>query len=99
MIAENPKWFGGYSDVTALHTAFNQVCGFETYHCTMPSTEPNPGEFTEKWLKKGIHWYRFRYTLKKAKLRLKSALPEVKNSTINVKTWQNATQTVKWTEE
>ena len=54
MIAENPKWFGGYSDVTALHTAFNQVCGFETYHCTMPSTEPNPGEFTEKWLKKAL---------------------------------------------
>ena len=54
MIKENPKWFGGYSDVTALHTAFNQICGFETYHCTMPSTEPEPGGFTEMWLKKAL---------------------------------------------
>ncbi|MEG2120045.1 MAG: LD-carboxypeptidase, partial [Pseudoflavonifractor sp.] len=36
-IAAHPKWFGGYSDVTALHTAFNQSCGFVTCHCTMPS--------------------------------------------------------------
>ena len=54
MIRSNPKWFGGYSDVTALHTFFNQVCGFETYHCTMPSTEPNPDEFTLGWLKKAL---------------------------------------------
>lgn len=54
MIKQNPKWFGGYSDVTALHTCFNQVCGFETYHCTMPSTEPNPDEFTLTWLKKAL---------------------------------------------
>ena len=54
MICRNPKWFGGYSDVTALHTYFNQACGFETYHCTMPSTEPNPDEFTLTWLKKAL---------------------------------------------
>lgn len=54
MIKNNPKWFGGYSDVTALHTYFNQVCGFETYHCTMPSTEPNPDAFTLGWLKKAL---------------------------------------------
>jgi len=54
MIRKNPKWFGGYSDVTALHTFFNQVCGFETYHCTMPSTEPNPDVFTLDWLKKAL---------------------------------------------
>ena len=53
-IRANPKWFGGYSDVTALHTFFNQVCGFETYHCTMPSTEPNPDAFTLNWLKKAM---------------------------------------------
>ena len=51
-IAKNHKWFGGYSDVTALHTAFNQVCGFETYHCTMPSTEFAPDGYTMGWLKK-----------------------------------------------
>lgn len=54
MIRKNPKWFGGYSDVTALHTYFNQVCGFETYHCTMPSTEPNPDPYTLEWLKKAL---------------------------------------------
>ena len=54
MIQKNPKWFGGYSDVTALHTFFNQICGFETYHCTMPSTEPNPDDFTLKYLKAAL---------------------------------------------
>ena len=53
-IRSNPKWFGGYSDVTALHTYFNQTCGFETYHCTMPSTEFNADEFTMGWLKKAL---------------------------------------------
>ena len=39
MIKENPKVFAGYSDVTALHIAFNQKCDFVTYHTPMPSTE------------------------------------------------------------
>lgn len=38
-IREHPKFFAGYSDVTALHTVFNQLCGFVTYHTPMPSTE------------------------------------------------------------
>lgn len=54
LIRKHPKWFGGYSDVTALHTFFNQICGFETYHCTMPSTEPNPDDFTLQCLKKTL---------------------------------------------
>ena len=54
LIRNNPKWFGGYSDVTALHTFFNHVCGFETYHVTMPSTEPNPDAYTLCWLKKAL---------------------------------------------
>lgn len=53
-IRKNPKWFGGYSDITALHIFLNQICGMETYHCTMPSTEPNPDEFTQNWLKKAL---------------------------------------------
>ena len=53
-IRKNPKWFGGYSDVTALHTFLNQTCGQETYHCTMPSTEPNPNEYTLGYLKKAL---------------------------------------------
>ena len=54
LIRQNPKWFGGYSDVTALHMFFNQTCRFETYHCTMPSTEPNPDDFTLNCLKKTL---------------------------------------------
>ena len=53
-ISANPKWFGGYSDVTAIHTFLNQVCGMECYHCTMPSTEFTPDEFTLSWLKKAL---------------------------------------------
>ena len=39
VIAAHPKFFSGYSDVTALHTAFQQECGFVTYHTIMPTTE------------------------------------------------------------
>lgn len=39
MILRNPKVFSGYSDVTALHIVFNEICGFETYHTPMPATE------------------------------------------------------------
>lgn len=38
-IQRNPKVFTGYSDVTALHIAINQKCGFVTYHTPMPATE------------------------------------------------------------
>ena len=54
IIRSNPKWFGGYSDITALHTAFNQVCGLATFHCTMPSTEPHPDAYTMGYLKKAL---------------------------------------------
>ena len=39
MIAAHPKFFCGYSDITALHILFNQTCGFATWHTPMPSTE------------------------------------------------------------
>ncbi|MFA5523063.1 MAG: LD-carboxypeptidase, partial [Tissierellales bacterium] len=35
----NPKIFIGYSDVTALHIAINQICNIITFHGPMPSTE------------------------------------------------------------
>lgn len=38
MIKQNPKPFFGYSDVTALHIAFQQA-GFVSYHTIMPTTE------------------------------------------------------------
>lgn len=53
-IRRKPKWFGGYSDITALHIFLNQICGMEAYHCTMPSTESSPDAFTLEWLKKAL---------------------------------------------
>lgn len=54
LIRRNPKWFGGYSDVTALHLFLNQVCDLVSYHCIMPSTEPDADAFTLDWLKKAM---------------------------------------------
>ena len=34
----NPKFFAGYSDITALHIILNQRCNLVTYHAPMPST-------------------------------------------------------------
>lgn len=45
MIRQNPKMFVGFSDVTALHIAFNQLCGMVTFHGPMPATcfeNPHP---------------------------------------------------------
>jgi muramoyltetrapeptide carboxypeptidase len=39
LIAANPKFFCGYSDITALHIMINQRCGFVTFHTPMASTE------------------------------------------------------------
>jgi len=39
LIRRNPKVFVGYSDVTALHIAFNQVCGLVTFHGPMPAAD------------------------------------------------------------
>ena len=39
LIGRNPKVFVGYSDVTALHIAFNQRCGFVTFHGPMVAVD------------------------------------------------------------
>lgn len=39
IVKNNPKVFSGYSDITALHIAFNQICNLITYHTPMISTE------------------------------------------------------------
>lgn len=36
-ISKNPKLFLGYSDITALHTSFNQLSNLMTLHSPMPS--------------------------------------------------------------
>lgn len=38
-ICRNPKVFTGYSDITALHTTFNRLCGFATFHGPMPGED------------------------------------------------------------
>lgn len=56
MIRTHPKYFSGYSDVTALHTALNQTCGLITYHTIMPSTEyyEDVGDYSMRWLKRAL---------------------------------------------
>lgn len=54
ILRKHPKWFGGYSDVTALHLYLNQECDLETYHCTMPSTEPELDNYSRNWLEKAL---------------------------------------------
>ncbi|MCR8979023.1 S66 peptidase family protein [Brevibacillus laterosporus] len=43
IIAENPKLFIGYSDITALHTAFMQEACLATLHGPMAAVEPVNG--------------------------------------------------------
>ncbi len=42
MIKKNPKVFVGYSDITAIHIALNQICDMVTFHGPMPSTDMMP---------------------------------------------------------
>lgn len=39
MISQNPKFFVGYSDITALHTAINRLSGLITFHGPMPGED------------------------------------------------------------
>lgn len=55
-IRSHPKWFAGYSDITALHIMLNQACGLVTYHTPMPSTEMYKGldDYTDAYLRKAL---------------------------------------------
>ncbi|WP_270939849.1 S66 peptidase family protein [Romboutsia lituseburensis] len=46
LVSENPKVFIGFSDITGLHIAFNQICNLSTYHGIMAYTAPKWDEFT-----------------------------------------------------
>lgn len=39
LIRRTPKIFVGYSDLTNLHSAFNKICGFVTFHGPMAATD------------------------------------------------------------
>ena len=60
VIRKHRKWFGGYSDVTALHTFLNQKCGLETYHTIMPATDWALDAFSLEALKKALFRRPFR---------------------------------------
>ncbi|MGM0410337.1 MAG: S66 peptidase family protein [Bacillota bacterium] len=54
LIKKNPKPFIGYSDITALHLAFNKFANLITFHGPMIATElgDNPDEITIESIKK-----------------------------------------------
>ncbi len=56
IIKDNPKVFIGYSDITALHIAFNQICKLVTFHGPMVSSDiiGNFHEFSKESLYKSI---------------------------------------------
>ncbi|MDR5659482.1 LD-carboxypeptidase [Serpentinicella sp. ANB-PHB4] len=56
VIKKNPKVFVGYSDITVLHTAFNQICNLVTFHGPMAASNmsDNIDYFTIKSLVKAV---------------------------------------------
>ncbi|KPU45277.1 putative murein peptide carboxypeptidase [Oxobacter pfennigii] len=55
-VKQNPKVFLGYSDATALHIAFNNICNLVTFHGPMPASDmiSNFDDFTKKSYLKAI---------------------------------------------
>ncbi len=55
-VLANPKYFSGYSDVTAAHIALQERFGLVTYHTPMPSTEYYKplDDFTMSYLNRNI---------------------------------------------
>lgn len=55
-IAQQPKVFLGYSDITCLHVALNQRCGFVTYHGPMAGVDlcPQPDPETQSSLQAAL---------------------------------------------
>ena len=55
MISKHPKVFAGFSDITAIHTALNEICRFVTFHAPMPAADYQTFDnFTLDSLKKHI---------------------------------------------
>lgn len=58
VIRKNPKLFIGFSDITALHNAFNKKAGFITYHSPAPlyglGSDDNLTPFSEKYFFRAV---------------------------------------------
>jgi muramoyltetrapeptide carboxypeptidase len=52
LIRRNPKFLGGYSDLTALINAVHMQTGLVTFHCPMAASEWN--EFSVQWLRGAV---------------------------------------------
>lgn len=55
IIKKNPKPFIGFSDITALHTAFNQKCNLVTFHGIMAGSCPDWDIFSFNSLVSALH--------------------------------------------
>jgi muramoyltetrapeptide carboxypeptidase len=64
LIKKKPKFFCGYSDVTALHIELNQRCNLITYHTPMPGREEELNEYSAYYYKKAIFEDEFNCKLK-----------------------------------
>lgn len=56
IIRDNPKIFVGFSDITALHIAINQICNLPTYHGIMASSIKKWDDFTYNSLIKALNF-------------------------------------------
>ena len=63
LIANNPKVFAGYSDITNLHIVFNQKCNLGTYHGPMVKSNMfnDFNEYTEKSFFEAIECSEWKY--------------------------------------
>jgi muramoyltetrapeptide carboxypeptidase len=52
LIARNPKFLGGFSDLTALINAVHARTGLVTFHCPMGASDWNP--FSVQWLRGAV---------------------------------------------
>ena len=52
LIARNPKFLGGFSDITALLNAVNTQTGLVTFHCPVGASEWNA--FSVQWLRGAV---------------------------------------------
>ena len=78
-IAENPKVFCGYSDITAIHIALNKFCGLETYHTPMPASELYQGidDYTMSYYKALIFGDKIHYFVNPVGSEMKSLVKGV----------------------
>ena len=69
-LQKNPKWIGGYSDVTALHSSMHNI-GIASLHCSMPINFLNNSEDSLESLKKALFGQKLSYQFPKHPLNRK----------------------------